>query len=61
MEQRDRWGTGGAEEPIGNARGWRDAGATHLSVDTMGSRLAGLDAHIDVLASASEALRRGLA
>jgi probable F420-dependent oxidoreductase len=61
MEPRVGWGSGGAEELISNARTWRDAGATHLSVDTMGSRLAGLDAHIDALASASEALQRGLA
>jgi probable F420-dependent oxidoreductase len=57
MEPRVRWGAGGTDELIGNAERWRAAGATHLSVDTMGSGLRGLDAHLDVLARASEALQ----
>jgi probable F420-dependent oxidoreductase len=57
MEPRVSWGAGGAEELFGSARRWRDAGATHLSVDTMGSGLDGLDAHLDALARASESLR----
>jgi hypothetical protein len=42
---------------VRNARAWREAGATHLSVDTMGSGLPGLDAHLDALAKAGEALQ----
>jgi probable F420-dependent oxidoreductase len=59
MEPRVSWGAGGADELIRNAQQWRDAGATHLSVNTMGSGLPGLDAHLDALARASEALRLG--
>jgi probable F420-dependent oxidoreductase len=41
----------------GDAEQWRDAGATHVSVDTMGAGLPGLDAHLDALAKAAEALQ----
>jgi probable F420-dependent oxidoreductase len=57
MEPRVRWGAGGADELVGNAQRWRDAGATHMSVDTMGAGRRGLDDHLDALARASEALR----
>jgi probable F420-dependent oxidoreductase len=56
MEPRVRWGEGGADELIGKAQRWRDAGATHLSVDTMGSGERALDAHLDALARAGEGL-----
>jgi probable F420-dependent oxidoreductase len=57
MQVRVSWGAGGADELIGNAERWRDAGATHLSVNTMGSGLRGLDAHLDALARAGGALQ----
>jgi probable F420-dependent oxidoreductase len=57
MDARVSWGPGGADEVIEKTGQWRDAGATHLSVDTMGSELPGLEAHLDALARASEALR----
>lgn len=57
MEARASWSAAGADELIGRAGEWRDAGATHLSVDTMGSGLRGLDAHLDALAKAAEALQ----
>jgi probable F420-dependent oxidoreductase len=38
------------------ARAWREAGATHLSVNTMGAGLRTVDGHLDALASAAEAL-----
>jgi probable F420-dependent oxidoreductase len=56
MEARVSLGAGDAADLIRSAEGWRDAGATHLSVDTMGSGLPGLDAHLDALAKAAEAL-----
>lgn len=56
MEPHVSWSAGGTDELIRNAGQWRDAGATHLSVDTMGSGLPGLDGHLDALARASEAL-----
>jgi len=57
MEGRVRWGPGGTDELLTKAQQWRDAGATHLSVDTMGSELSGLDAHLDALAKAGAALQ----
>jgi probable F420-dependent oxidoreductase len=57
MEPRVSCSAGGTDELIRNAQQWREAGATHLSVDTMGSGLPGLEAHLDALARASEALQ----
>ncbi len=34
---------------------WREAGASHLSINTMRAGLAPVDAHLAVLASAAEA------
>jgi probable F420-dependent oxidoreductase len=56
MSARVRWGAGSTGDFATAAGTWRDAGATHLSVDTMGSGLHGLDAHLDALAGASAAL-----
>jgi probable F420-dependent oxidoreductase len=41
------------------AEQWRQAGATHVSVNTMGAGLATLDAHLAALAAAAGALRVG--
>jgi probable F420-dependent oxidoreductase len=57
MDARIRQGTGGTDGLARDAGRWREAGATHLSVDTMGSGLAGLDAHLDALAKAADALQ----
>jgi probable F420-dependent oxidoreductase len=57
MDARVSWGAGGTDELVRNAQRWRDAGATHLSVDTMGSGLPGLDAHLEALAEAGAALQ----
>jgi alkanesulfonate monooxygenase SsuD/methylene tetrahydromethanopterin reductase-like flavin-dependent oxidoreductase (luciferase family) len=35
MEGRVRWGTGGVEEIVTDIDGWREAGATHVSINTM--------------------------
>jgi probable F420-dependent oxidoreductase len=56
MDGRVKQGPGGTDELVRDAQRWRDAGATHVSVDTMGSGLSGLDAHLDALARAGEAL-----
>jgi probable F420-dependent oxidoreductase len=56
MEARVRWGPEGTDELLDKAQQWREAGATHLSVDTMGSGLPGLDAHVDALAKTGAAL-----
>jgi probable F420-dependent oxidoreductase len=56
MDGRVKQGAGGTDELVRDAQRWRDAGATHVSVDTMGFGLSGLDAHLDALARAGEAL-----
>jgi probable F420-dependent oxidoreductase len=57
MGARIKQGAGGTNELLRDAERWRDAGATHLSIDTMGSGLRGLDGHIDALAKAADALQ----
>ena len=38
---------------------WREIGATHLAINTMGSGLSGLDAHVAALSVAADALQLG--
>jgi probable F420-dependent oxidoreductase len=45
-----------AGELAGVAEQWREAGATHLGVNTMGKGLDGVDGHLRALASAAKAL-----
>jgi probable F420-dependent oxidoreductase len=40
-----------------DAERWRDAGASHLSVNTMGVGLTGLDGHLDALTTTAKALQ----
>jgi probable F420-dependent oxidoreductase len=47
---------GGIEDLTAEIGAWRDAGGTHVSVDTMGRGLKSADGHIDYLASVAEAL-----
>jgi probable F420-dependent oxidoreductase len=56
MEGRVSW-RGQPEEIADHAQRWRAAGATHLSVNTMGTGLASADDHLAALASVAEALR----
>jgi probable F420-dependent oxidoreductase len=56
MDGRVRHGAGGTDDLLRDTERWRAAGATHVSVDTMGSGLPGLDAHLDALATAAGAL-----
>jgi probable F420-dependent oxidoreductase len=57
MDGRVRQGSGETDDLVRAAERWRDAGATHVSVDTMGAGLPGLDAHLDALAKAARALQ----
>jgi probable F420-dependent oxidoreductase len=57
MDARIRQGAGGTDDLVRDFERWNDAGATHVSVDTMGSALPGLDAHLDALTKAAEALQ----
>lgn len=56
MEGRISWGEGDLDKLVRHAGRWRDAGATHLSVNTMAAGLASVDDHLAALASAAEAL-----
>jgi probable F420-dependent oxidoreductase len=48
LEGRISW-TGSADQLVADARRWREAGATHLSVNTMGAGLPTVDDHLSVL------------
>jgi hypothetical protein len=56
MEGRVSWGEGGADTVIDHAGRWRDAGASHISVNTMGAGLSSVDEHLDALATVADAL-----
>ena len=56
MEGRISW-RGSAGKLAEHAASWRDAGASHLSVNTMGAGLRTVDDHLDVLAEAAEVLK----
>ena len=55
MEGRVSW-RGSEQKLATHAATWRDAGATHLSVNTMGAGLRTVDEHLGVLATAAEVL-----
>lgn len=56
LEGRVSWGEGGVEQLLDHAGRWEKAGATHLSINTMNAGLGSVDAHLDALSSAAEAL-----
>jgi probable F420-dependent oxidoreductase len=56
MEGRVTWGEGGAEKAASQIDKWRAAGATHLSVNTMGAGLAAVDDHLRALTAMAEAV-----
>jgi probable F420-dependent oxidoreductase len=58
MEGRVVW-RGSADKLVDHVGSWRDAGASHLSVNTMGAGLGGVDGHLQALAEAAEALQLG--
>ena len=55
MEGRISW-RGDATKLAEQAAVWREAGATHLAVNTMGAGLASLDDHLGALEQAAVAL-----
>jgi probable F420-dependent oxidoreductase len=59
MEGRVSWGEGGAEKLADHVGRWRAAGATHVSVNTMGAGLGSADGHLTALAAAAAALGLG--
>jgi probable F420-dependent oxidoreductase len=56
MEGRVSWGEGGADKLVDHVGRWRVAGASHVSVNTMGAGLGSVDGHLAALAAAAEAL-----
>ena len=56
IEGRFGLGIGGPAEWVQRAREWRDLGATHLSVNTMGAGLASPRDHIDAILKMKQAL-----
>jgi probable F420-dependent oxidoreductase len=57
MEGRMSWGPGGVGRLVDEIGRWEDAGATHVSINTMRAGLQSVDAHIEALASAAGALK----
>ncbi len=56
MEGRVSW-RGSPEQLAEHAASWRDAGASHVSVNTMGAGLHTVDEHLDALEAAAEVLK----
>jgi hypothetical protein len=57
MEGRATWdATGGVDLLVKHVAKWRAAGATHLSINTMGAGLGSVDGHLGALAAGAAAL-----
>jgi probable F420-dependent oxidoreductase len=56
MEGRVHW-TSDADALVKRVQLWRDAGATHLAINTMKAGLGTVDDHLDALASAASTLK----
>jgi hypothetical protein len=56
MEGRATWAPDGLDTLLDDVGKWSRAGATHLSVNTMGAGLASADEHLAALAATAEAL-----
>jgi probable F420-dependent oxidoreductase len=59
MEGQVSWSDEGADKLVRQADRWRDAGATHLSVNTMRAGLDGVEGHLAALRAAASALGLG--
>jgi len=56
IEGRVGWETGDVDRLVRQAGKWRDAGASHLGVNTMGAGLGSVDDHLAALAKAADSL-----
>jgi probable F420-dependent oxidoreductase len=56
VEGRVSWTADGVAKLVDQVGRWRDAGATHLAINTMNAGLGPVGAHLDVLAQAAEAV-----
>jgi hypothetical protein len=59
MEGRANFGDGGVERVVAQTEFWRDAGASHLSINTMNAGLGGVDAHLAALDDVATAVGIG--
>jgi probable F420-dependent oxidoreductase len=59
MEGRVAFGGRESQKLVDTVERWREIGATHLAINTMGSGLSGLDAHMAALSVAADALQLG--
>ena len=50
------WTDAGVAKLVDHVGRWRDAGATHVSVNTMNAGLGAVDRHLEVLAEVAAAL-----
>ncbi|MBV9321934.1 MAG: LLM class F420-dependent oxidoreductase [Mycobacterium sp.] len=57
MEGRVSW-RGDPQELVEGLRSWADAGASHVSINTMGAGLTSVDDHLAALAAAAEAAKQ---
>jgi probable F420-dependent oxidoreductase len=58
MEGRVTWGPGGLDDVVKHTDRWRNAGATHLTINTMGADLKGVDGHLGALEAGASVLLR---
>jgi probable F420-dependent oxidoreductase len=61
MEGRVKWSAAGAGKLAEEVGRWRDAGATHVAINTMNAGLDSVDRHIEALSLAADALKPSLA
>jgi probable F420-dependent oxidoreductase len=56
MEGRVSWGDGGVDQIVDHIGRWRDAGATHVAINTMNAGLPSVDDHLAALQASADAL-----
>jgi probable F420-dependent oxidoreductase len=59
MEGRVSWDRDGVDRLVERVGKWRAAGASHVSINTMGAGFASVDDHLEALSSTAEALELG--
>ena len=56
MEGRVSWSEDGVDKLVEHIGRWRDAGATHVSINTMNAGLGPVERHLEVLATVADAV-----
>ena len=60
MEGRVSWTDAGIDKLVDQVGRWREAGASHLSINTMNAGLGPVGGHLEALATVADALRADL-